>query len=120
MPVREGAARRYPAGVPGKVRDAIAKKLALIVELGFARYRLSVRDMVCFAQQKIFLTQGCGLAAHSAVRDCPDVTAAITATVIHDCPKMAMREVGKAMGLPVDATSALSAQSWATGGALLR
>jgi error-prone DNA polymerase len=41
--------------------------------------------------------------------------AGIAATVIHYRPKMAVREVGKVMGLPQDATAALAAQSWAAG-----
>jgi error-prone DNA polymerase len=44
--------------------------------------------------------------------------AGIAATVIHYRPKMAVREVGKAMGLPEDATDALSAQTWSAGGEL--
>ncbi|MBN9507989.1 MAG: error-prone DNA polymerase, partial [Alphaproteobacteria bacterium] len=41
--------------------------------------------------------------------------AAIAATVIHYRPKMAVREVGKAMGLSEDMTATLAAQSWAAG-----
>ena len=41
--------------------------------------------------------------------------AGIAATVIHYRPKMAMREVGRVMGLPEDVTAALSAQSWNAG-----
>ncbi len=44
--------------------------------------------------------------------------AGIAATVIHYRPKMAVREVGRVMGLPEDATAALSAQSWNSGGDL--
>ena len=44
--------------------------------------------------------------------------AGIAATVIHYRPKMAVREVGRVMGLPEDATAALSVQSWNAGGDL--
>ncbi len=41
--------------------------------------------------------------------------AGIAATVIHYRPKLAIREVGKVLGLTEDATAALSAQSWNAG-----
>jgi error-prone DNA polymerase len=160
----EGAARRYPAGVPAAVRATIAKELALIAELGYARYFLTVHDIVRFARGAGILCQGRGSAANSAVcyclgitavdpaeidllferfvsaerREPPDIDvdfehdrreeviqyiyqryghdrAGIAATVIHYRPKLAIRELGKVMGLPADATAALAAQSWAAG-----
>ncbi|MGH6993297.1 MAG: PHP domain-containing protein, partial [Caulobacteraceae bacterium] len=40
----EGAARRYPAGVPVKVRRLLASELALIADLGYANYFRTVHD----------------------------------------------------------------------------
>ncbi len=62
-----GAAERYPAGVPDKVRDQMAHELALIAELGFAPYFLTVHDIVRFARSRHILCQGRGSAANSAV-----------------------------------------------------
>ncbi len=65
----EGAAARYPQGIPDKVRSTIARELALIRKLGYARYFLTVHDIVCFArsQDEPILCQGRGSAANSAV-----------------------------------------------------
>jgi error-prone DNA polymerase len=41
-----GAAWRYPDGVPEKVRDTLRKELALIAELDYAPYFLTVHDIV--------------------------------------------------------------------------
>jgi error-prone DNA polymerase len=63
----EGAAARYPNGIPEKVRAAIEKELALIAKLEYAPYFLTVRDIVGFANARKILCQGRGSAANSAV-----------------------------------------------------
>ncbi len=63
----EGAARRYPSGIPAKVRDVLKKELALIEKLDIAPYFLTVHDIVSFANEKKILCQGRGSAANSAV-----------------------------------------------------
>ena len=70
----EGAARRYPAGVPQKVRDQIAHELALIEELEYAPYFLTVYDIVRFARSRGILCQGRGSAANSTVCYCIGIT----------------------------------------------
>ena len=65
--VAEGSRRRYPAGVPEKVRANLDHELKLIAELRFAPYFLTVHDIVRFARQKGILAQGRGSAANSAV-----------------------------------------------------
>src|SRR5690606_4148910 len=45
----EGAARRYPAGIPDKVRASLAHELQLIASLDYAPYFLTVYDIVRFA-----------------------------------------------------------------------
>jgi error-prone DNA polymerase len=62
-----GAARRYPAGTPPHVQAMIDKELRLIAELGYARYFLTVDDIVGFAKSQDILCQGRGSAANSAV-----------------------------------------------------
>jgi len=64
---REGAARRYPEGVPAKVAGQLAHELALIRQLGFAPYFLTVHAIVAFAESRGILCQGRGSAANSAV-----------------------------------------------------
>ncbi|MEI9990781.1 MAG: error-prone DNA polymerase [Rhizomicrobium sp.] len=71
----EGAARRYPQGIPGKVRDTLKKELAIIAKEKYAHYFLTVRDMVAFANEKNILCQGRGSAANSAVCYAIGVTA---------------------------------------------
>ncbi len=161
---RTHAQERYPNGVPARVQALIDKELALIARLGYARYFLTVYDVVRFARSRGILCQGRGSAANSAVCYCigitsvdptqidllferfisadrgepPDIDvdfeherreeviqylyqrygrerAAICATVIHYRPRMAIREVGKALGLTEDVTSALSGLVWGYG-----
>jgi error-prone DNA polymerase len=159
-----GAASRYPDGVPPRVWACVEKELAIVAQLDYARYFLTVHDIVRFARERNILCQGRGSAANSALCYCIGVTAVdpaesdllferfisperreppdididfeherreeviqyiyqrygrhragIAATVIHYRPKLAIREVGKVMGLSPDATAALSAQSWNSG-----
>ncbi|MEJ0028057.1 MAG: error-prone DNA polymerase [Rhizomicrobium sp.] len=71
----EGAARRYPDGIPGKVRETLEKELAIIEERHYAHYFLTVRDLVAYANEKNILCQGRGSAANSAVCYAIGVTA---------------------------------------------
>jgi error-prone DNA polymerase len=158
------AAERYPEGVPEKVRALLVKELSLIAKLDYARYFLTVYDVVRFARSQGILCQGRGSAANSAVCYCLGVTAvdptkidllferfisaerkeppdidvdfeherreeviqylydrygreraAICSTVIHYRPRMAIREVGKALGLKEDVTAALAGTVWGYG-----
>ncbi|MBB4067359.1 error-prone DNA polymerase [Gellertiella hungarica] len=158
----EGAATRYPEGVPDEVTAALRHELALIGKLDYAPYFLTVNSIVQFARSRGILCQGRGSAANSAVcyvlgitaidpgrndllferfvseerREPPDIDvdfeherreeviqwvyehygrdhAALTATVIRYRSKGALRDVGKAMGLPEDLLHTLSGQLWA-------
>ncbi|WP_099826926.1 error-prone DNA polymerase [Oceaniglobus indicus] len=164
----EGAAWRYPDGIPDKVRATLHKELALIAKLDIAQYFLTVQNIVNHARHDCkppILCQGRGSAANSAVcyvlgitavdpaindllferfineerREPPDIDvdfeherreeviqhiydkygrdrAALCATVIHYRPRMAVREVGKVMGLSEDITTALSKTIWGSWG----
>jgi error-prone DNA polymerase len=70
----EGAQRRWPQGVPASVQRQIEHELALIDELGYAHYFLTVADLVRFARSRAILCQGRGSAANSAVCYCLGVT----------------------------------------------
>ena len=157
----EGAAHRYPEGVPDEVTAALEHELALIGKLDYAPYFLTVNSIVRFARSRGILCQGRGSAANSAVcyvlgitaidpgrndllferfvseerREPPDIDvdfeherreeviqwvyehygrerAALTATVIRYRSKGALRDVGKALGLPEDLIQTLSGQLW--------
>ncbi|MEZ5854357.1 MAG: error-prone DNA polymerase [Hyphomicrobiaceae bacterium] len=72
---REGALHRFPDGVPAKVRSTLERELALIAQLGYAPYFLTVHDIVAFARSRGILAQGRGSAANSVVCYCLGITA---------------------------------------------
>jgi error-prone DNA polymerase len=157
----EGAKWRFPNGIPEKVRETLQKELALISELNYAPYFLTVHDIVRYARIVGILCQGRGSAANSAVCYClgitnvdpteiellferfvsperkepPDIDvdfeherreeviqyiyarygrdrAGLAATVICYRGRLAVREVGKALGLSEDSVSALATTIW--------
>jgi error-prone DNA polymerase len=63
----EGAAERYPEGLPEEVRPKLEHELRLIERLQYAPYFLTVNSIVRFARSKDILCQGRGSAANSAV-----------------------------------------------------
>jgi error-prone DNA polymerase len=69
-----GAARRYPYGLPEKVREQIENELQLIGDLHYEPYFLTVWDLVRFARSRNILCQGRGSAANSVVCFCLEVT----------------------------------------------
>ncbi|MBI2782568.1 MAG: error-prone DNA polymerase [Gammaproteobacteria bacterium] len=72
--VAQGAARRWPGGVPEAVAAMLARELAIIHELGYEHYFLTVHDIVAFARGRGILCQGRGSAANSAVCYCLSIT----------------------------------------------
>jgi error-prone DNA polymerase len=162
--VRGHAPDRYPRGVPADVSAQLAHELALIGELAYAPYFLTVYSIVRQARAMGILCQGRGSAANSAVcyvlgitaidpvrsgllferfvsaerREPPDIDvdfeherredviqwiygrygrerAALCATVMRYRARGALRDVGKALGLPEDVTAALAGQVWGWG-----
>jgi error-prone DNA polymerase len=69
-----GARWRYPQGVPEKTRRLLEHELALIEELRYEAYFLTVWDLVQYARGRDILCQGRGSAANSAVCFCLGVT----------------------------------------------
>ncbi len=153
----EGAADRFPDGVPDNVVTQLRHELVLIDELQYASYFLTVYDFVKFARSQGILCQGRGAAANSSVCYCLGVTsvdpsridllverfisherneppdididfeherreeviqyiyqkygrdrAALTGVVITYRGRSAVREVGKALGLSLDAVDVLA------------
>jgi len=155
---QEGAQDRFRQGIPAKVQDQIDKELALISELGFEKFFLTVHDIVRFARGENILCQGRGSAANSTVCYClgiteidpernavlferfisrernepPDIDVdfehqrreeviqylygkygrdrtALAATVITYRTRSALRDVGKALGLPAEVIESAAA-----------
>jgi len=69
-----GAARRFPSGTPDSVTTQIEKELALITDLHYEAYFLTVYDIVQYARGEGILCQGRGSAANSAVCYCLGIT----------------------------------------------
>jgi error-prone DNA polymerase len=67
---------KYPQGIPADIKKRLEEELALIAKLDYARYFLTVHDVVSFAraQEKEILCQGRGSAANSAVCFCLGIT----------------------------------------------
>ncbi|CAN7385989.1 error-prone DNA polymerase [Variovorax sp. LjRoot178] len=159
----EGATRRYPNGLPDKVRQQIEHELSIIAQLEYDSYFLTVADIVHWARDRSILCQGRGSAANSAVCYCLEVTnvdpdrmsvlferfisverkeppdidvdfehqrreeamqyiydkygrdrAALTAVAISYRTKSALRDVGKALGIPMDKVEALAKTAYGT------
>ena len=69
-----GARERWPEGVPRHAAELIEKELALIAELGYEYFFLTVYDIVRFARGRGILCQGRGSAANSTVCFCLQIT----------------------------------------------
>ncbi|AYO81679.1 error-prone DNA polymerase [Methylobacterium brachiatum] len=161
----ERARWRYAGDIPAAVEATLHEELRLIAQMKYARYFLTLFDVVEFARSRGILCQGRGSAANSAVCFCLGITAvdpskhrllfarfisenrgeppdidvdfeherreeviqhlydrygrdraALCATVIHYRPRMAIREVGKVLGLTEDVTAAIADTVWGSWG----
>ncbi|MBW4048427.1 MAG: error-prone DNA polymerase [Proteobacteria bacterium] len=72
--VYEGAGNRWPDGIAASIQALIEHELALIAELRYAHYFLTVDDIVSFAKSRGILCQGRGSAANSVVCYCLGIT----------------------------------------------
>ncbi|WP_408022365.1 error-prone DNA polymerase [Spiribacter insolitus] len=73
--VEAGAGRRWPEGVPERIRQSIEHELQIIQDLAYEPYFLTVHDIVDFARRQGILCQGRGSAANSSVCYCLGITA---------------------------------------------
>jgi len=71
----QGAQRRYARRIPHKIRAQLGFELALIEELEYEMFFITVHDIVRFANQEKILCQGRGSAANSVVCYCLGITA---------------------------------------------
>jgi error-prone DNA polymerase len=65
--IKEGARRRYPRGVPEKIKQQLKHELDIITNMQMASYFLSTWEVVQMAKKRKILCQGRGSAANSAV-----------------------------------------------------
>src|SRR5262249_43239110 len=72
--VEEGIKQRWPQGIASEVRASIEKELALIADLRYEPYFLTVQDIVAYARSQNILCQGRGSAANSLVCYCLGVS----------------------------------------------
>src|SRR6202022_4033224 len=72
--VNQGFKRRYPEGDHPKVLHALERELAMTLDLKYAKYFLTVYDIVNFARSKGILCQGRGSAANSVICYCLGIT----------------------------------------------
>ena len=70
-----GSEGKRGSGIPEKIRKLIEHELQLIERLDYARYFLTVHDIVEFARRRGILCQGRGSAANSVVCYCLGITA---------------------------------------------
>ena len=70
----KGAEGRYPEGLPDGLDGRIRHELGIIAEKKYARYFLTVRDIVVHARSLGILCQGRGSAANSVVCFCLGIT----------------------------------------------
>jgi len=70
----DGAMQRWPDGISVKVRNLLFKELAMVARLAYARYFLTVHDIVRYAREKGILCQGRGSAANSVLCYCLGIT----------------------------------------------
>jgi error-prone DNA polymerase len=70
----EGARRRYPGGLPEKIRSNLDYEYDLVRQLNYPAYFLTVHEIVRFARSEGILCQGRGSAANSTICFCLGVT----------------------------------------------
>ena len=97
-----GLQRRYPQGVPETVRQRIEHELALIAELRYEAYFLTVYDIVCHARSLDILCQGRGSAANSTVCFALGITEVDPARAAMLFERFISRERGEPPDIDVD------------------
>jgi error-prone DNA polymerase len=70
----EGARQRYRGDIPRNARSLLEKELALIDELGYCGYFLTMWELVRYCRENEIICQGRGSAANSVVCYCLGVT----------------------------------------------
>jgi error-prone DNA polymerase len=100
--VAEGARERWPEGTPAHVQRTIDHELAIIADLAYEPYFLTVHDIVRFARERGILCQGRGAAANSAVCYCLGITAVDPARIDTLFERFVSRERDEPPDIDVD------------------
>jgi error-prone DNA polymerase len=98
----DGANAQFPDGVPEKVRGLIDHELAIITDLRYEAYFLTVHDLVRFARNRGILCQGRGSAANSAVCFCLGVTSVDPSRIDVLFERFISRERNEAPDIDID------------------
>lgn len=98
----EGIKRRWPEGCSKQIRQQIEYELALIQELTYEAYFLTIWDIVRFAREQNILCQGRGSAANSAVCYCLGITEVDPARMAMLFERFISRERGEPPDIDVD------------------
>ncbi|WP_034658155.1 error-prone DNA polymerase [Chelativorans sp. J32] len=98
----EGARERFPDGVPEAQRELIHKELALIERQNYARYFLTVYDIMRFARSQGILCQGRGSAANSLICYCLRITDVGPDIMDHLLERFISEERGEPPDIDVD------------------
>lgn len=97
-----GSQRRFPEGMPPAIKHTLEHELALIAELGYEMFFLTIHDIVQFAKQHDILYQGRGSAANSVVCYCLEITAVDPRKVAVLFERFISRERGEPPDIDVD------------------
>lgn len=98
----EGLDRRYPNGIPDKASTLVKKELALLEELKYAAYFLTVHDIMQFARSKGILCQGRGSAANSVLCYALHITDVTPETITMVFERFISRHRGEPPDIDVD------------------
>ncbi|MET0291891.1 MAG: PHP domain-containing protein, partial [Steroidobacteraceae bacterium] len=98
----DGARTRWPHGVSDAVRKLIEHELALIADLNYEPFFLTVYDVVQFAKQEKILCQGRGSAANSVVCYCLGITAVDPANLATLFERFVSRERNEPPDIDID------------------
>ncbi|TDJ46352.1 MAG: DNA polymerase III subunit alpha, partial [Gammaproteobacteria bacterium] len=98
----KGLRWRWPAGEAKIVRQQVEHELALIAELGYEAYFLTVHDIVRFARSRGILCQGRGSAANSVVCFCLGITEVDPARITMLVERFISRERDEPPDIDVD------------------
>jgi len=97
-----GAAFRYPAGTPDRIKKLLRHEFRLIEDLRYEPYFLTVHDLVQFARGRGILCQGRGSAANSAVCYCLGITSVAPERIDLLFERFVSRERDEAPDIDVD------------------
>lgn len=73
--VKEGSLKRFGSQVPADIQNTIDKELAVIEQMNYAHFFLTIDDIARFAREQNILYQGRGSSANSVVCYCLEITA---------------------------------------------